>query len=113
MLLLALNELGPRKGQGTIDVHGLRPGEAIDRVERALSQAIEDGLSTLKVIVGKGLHSAGGQPVLKGVVKQGLERYDSSCSSFQKEELIRGVYVCGTGKRWNVKWTRKMAGCYW
>ncbi|KAF6761253.1 hypothetical protein DFP72DRAFT_35594 [Ephemerocybe angulata] len=75
----SLNELNPKKKENTIDVHGLRPGEAIDRTERALADAMENGVTTLKVIVGKGLHSIGGQPVLKNVVKQSLERQKIEC----------------------------------
>jgi len=79
MRLTALNELNPKAKEDTIDVHGLRPAEAIDRTERALSDAIAKGMSTLRVIVGKGLHSVGGQPVLKDAIKRNMEKWVSSC----------------------------------
>jgi len=58
-----------------IDVHGLRSREAFDRVERALLKVIEQGKSSLRIIVGRGLHSAGGQPVLKNTVQREMLRY--------------------------------------
>lgn len=70
-----MNELNPKKKEDTIDVHGLRPTEAVDKTERALSQAIDNGHTTLRVIVGKGIHSVGGQPVLKKVITETMERY--------------------------------------
>ncbi|KAJ2922208.1 hypothetical protein H1R20_g14890, partial [Candolleomyces eurysporus] len=75
----SLNELNPKQKEDTIDVHGLRPSEAVDKTERALTQAMDNGLTTLRVIVGKGLHSVGGQPVLKKVITQTMEKQKIAC----------------------------------
>lgn len=63
----------------TIDVHGLRPGEAIEKTESALRMALERGQGSLRVIVGKGLHSAGGRAILKAVVQREMERQKIPC----------------------------------
>ncbi|KAF9447947.1 hypothetical protein P691DRAFT_76603 [Macrolepiota fuliginosa MF-IS2] len=60
---------------GTIDVHGLKPGEALDITEQEFRELLRNGQSTLKVIVGKGLHSKGGIPVVKNYLMTELQRY--------------------------------------
>ncbi|CAA7261769.1 unnamed protein product [Cyclocybe aegerita] len=62
-----------------IDVHGLRPREAFDRIERAIIQASKEGKSVVRVIVGKGLHSANKQPTLKPAVLRELQRQKIPC----------------------------------
>ena len=39
------------------DLHGLYTAEAIERTERAVREAQQQGKPELRVIVGKGLHS--------------------------------------------------------
>lgn len=71
----ARNDFNPRAAPNTIDVHGLRPSEALERTEKALRELLKDGTGhTLSVIVGKGLHSVGRQPVLKPVIAAAMDR---------------------------------------
>ncbi|KAG2486502.1 hypothetical protein HYH03_014804 [Edaphochlamys debaryana] len=72
-LLLARNNA--RSGPGQLDLHGLRVGEAVEAVERALEAARRDGgPQRLVLIVGKGLHSPDGQsklrPAIEGLVRR-------------------------------------------
>jgi len=64
-----------------IDVHGLRPREAFDRIERAIVKANQEKRSQVVVIVGKGLHSVNQQPTLKPAVMREMQRYVSSSVS--------------------------------
>ncbi|KAF5322604.1 hypothetical protein D9619_001345 [Psilocybe cf. subviscida] len=57
-----------------IDVHGLRPREAFERIDRAIIQANKDGKRSVTVIVGKGLHSVNQQPTLKPAVFREMQR---------------------------------------
>lgn len=58
-----------------IDVHGLRPREAFDRIERTIVKASSEGKSVVRVIVGKGLHSMNQQPTLKPAVQREMQRF--------------------------------------
>jgi hypothetical protein len=51
----------------TIDVHRLRVHEAVRKTEIAIRDALlsDDGTTEIRVIVGRGNHSAGKVPVLK------------------------------------------------
>lgn len=79
-------ELGPdvvrrlRRGewviQEQIDLHGLRVVEARDALASFLAQAIRRELRCVRVIHGKGLGSAGREPVLKGKVLRWLVQRD-------------------------------------
>ncbi|KAF8973011.1 hypothetical protein BDZ97DRAFT_1912609 [Flammula alnicola] len=62
-----------------IDVHGLRPREAFDRIERAIVQANQEMRSIVHVIVGKGLHSINQQPTLKPAVLREMQRLKFKC----------------------------------
>lgn len=55
--------------QGTIDLHGLFVQEAISYTEQAIQRAQQQGLSTLRVIVGKGIHSAGHVAKIKPAIE--------------------------------------------
>lgn len=70
MCFLARNSI--RKPQ-TVDVHGLRVAEAIQITEKALREALTSKYPFVRVIVGKGLHSQGGKPVLKQALMKTME----------------------------------------
>ena len=61
------------KPQGQLDLHGLTATQAEQRTESYLHTAHADGLFTLRIIVGKGLHSESGA-VLPDVVEDRLNR---------------------------------------
>lgn len=52
----------------TIDLHGLTIPEALRRVDEVLAQLPPGQTTTLRIITGKGRHSAGGSPVLAAPV---------------------------------------------
>ena len=59
--------------QGQLDLHGLTAIQAEQRTEAYIHTAHADGLFTLRIIVGKGLHSESGA-VLPDVVQDRLKR---------------------------------------
>ena len=59
--------------QNTIDVHGLRPAEALKQTEKRLRQVQLAGGRALRVIVGRGIHSNGRRPVLKPFIMNELK----------------------------------------
>jgi len=61
------------KPQGQLDLHGLTAVQAEQRTDTYIRTAHADGLFTLRIIVGKGLHSESGA-VLPDVVEDGLNR---------------------------------------
>jgi DNA-nicking Smr family endonuclease len=62
--------------QDQIDLHGLRVEEARDALAAFLNQALRREQRCLRVIHGKGLGSAGREPVLKGKVLKWLVQRD-------------------------------------
>ncbi|PPQ98212.1 hypothetical protein CVT26_003463 [Gymnopilus dilepis] len=69
----------PLATSSEIDVHGLRPREAFDRIERAIVKAHDEKRTTLRVIVGKGLHSVNQKPTLKPAVLREMQRQGIPC----------------------------------
>ncbi|PFH49782.1 hypothetical protein AMATHDRAFT_146907, partial [Amanita thiersii Skay4041] len=63
----------------TVDVHGLRPQEAIEVTEKAFREALASGHGTLKVITGKGLHSKNNIPVLRNNLIKSMEEQRIPC----------------------------------
>lgn len=59
----------------TIDVHGLKPEEALLKTEQAFRDLLSKGQSTLNVIVGRGLHSKNGIPVVKNYIMDQMQKY--------------------------------------
>jgi DNA-nicking Smr family endonuclease len=61
-----------RKGvifvQARLDLHGLTASEADASVRAFIERAQAEGLATVLVIHGKGMHSPAGQPVLRGEI---------------------------------------------
>ena len=56
-------------------MHRLKVREATRRVEKSLRDMLLAGASTLRVIVGKGNHSANNVPVLKQTILEHMARY--------------------------------------
>ncbi|KAK0219021.1 DUF1771-domain-containing protein [Armillaria fumosa] len=78
---------------GEIDLHRLRVKEAIARTDAALEEAKRRGDSKIRIIVGKGLHSEGGEarvrPAIKGLMRkyQLVANFDPSNSGVLIVEL--------------------------
>lgn len=65
--------------QDELDLHGLRRDEARDQVGDFIRRAVRRGVRCVRVIHGKGYGSAGGEPVLRGMVHSWL---------VQKEDVV-------------------------
>ncbi|KAG6813284.1 hypothetical protein H0H92_012439 [Tricholoma furcatifolium] len=63
----------------TIDVHGLRVAEAVLQTEQAVRDALAAHAPSVRVIVGKGLHSAAGVPVIKNTIMRTMQGYNVPC----------------------------------
>ncbi|KAJ7286171.1 hypothetical protein C8J57DRAFT_1050148, partial [Mycena rebaudengoi] len=74
--------------EGTIDVHGLRPLEALEQVETALYSAVCSGKTELRVIVGRGLHSRGRVPVLRPRIMEEMLRQDIPCRTLSRNSGV-------------------------
>lgn len=57
----------------TLDLHGLGVKEALAETERFLREAQSQGISSLRIVYGKGHGSPGGRGVLREVVPSWLE----------------------------------------
>jgi DNA-nicking Smr family endonuclease len=71
--------------QASLDLHGLLRTAVAGKMRFFLQKAQHQGWSTLLVITGKGLHSEGGEPVLR-----------------QEAEL----FLAGEGHKWVAEWGR-------
>lgn len=60
---------------GEIDLHGLYVKEAIARTDQAIQEAKQRGNSELHLIVGKGLHSKGGNAKIKPAVEELMQKH--------------------------------------
>ena len=80
--MIARNDLRRRRPH-EVDVHGLRVAEAVQQTEHALRHAYTNQFPFVRVIVGKGLHSAG-----KPILKEAITRIMDKCVSFFLERVI-------------------------
>ncbi|KAF9527274.1 hypothetical protein CPB83DRAFT_856279 [Crepidotus variabilis] len=76
-----------------IDVHGLRPREAFDRIERAIVKASTEGKSVIRVIVGKGLHSVNQIPTLKPAVMREMQRLQFPCEVDERNPGVLNITI--------------------
>ncbi|KAG7098885.1 hypothetical protein E1B28_000785 [Marasmius oreades] len=60
---------------GEIDLHGLHVKEAIFHTDQALEEAKRRGETTLRLIVGKGLHSTGGVTKIKPAIEELMQKH--------------------------------------
>ncbi len=77
--------------QATLDLHGEIAVVAERRTISFVQTSIVEGLKTLRIITGKGLHSPGGKAVLPGVVETqlGLLKYDGVIFDFAWDKKVR------------------------
>jgi len=76
-----------------IDVHGLRPREAFDRIERTILKASNEGKSSVRVVVGKGLHSVNQQPTLKPAVQREMQRLGLICEVDPRNHGVLNISI--------------------
>ena len=63
-------ELSRMEPQDTLDLHGWKGKDALEELDRFLKSSKRRGLKKVMVIHGKGLHSPGGESVLRPLVKK-------------------------------------------
>jgi DNA-nicking Smr family endonuclease len=67
-------EISRMEPQDSLDLHGWSGREAIMELEGFLKRSKRKGLHKVMVVHGKGLHSPGGNSILRPLVKQYLEK---------------------------------------
>lgn len=82
----------------TIDLHGLNREQALKICSTFLAESRHDGIRWVKIIVGKGHHSEGGQAVLRDAVESYLSHLKKSDGSVdwvweQKEKNKSGALL--------------------
>ncbi|KAF8650394.1 hypothetical protein AX16_005202 [Volvariella volvacea WC 439] len=80
----------PDQARRSIDVHRLRLHEALKVIEEAFRRVLEQGENSLNVIVGKGLHSREGIPVLKPKVIEAMREQGIQC---EEDEINPGILI--------------------
>ena len=71
---LTVNDLKRLKVQNTLDLHNTILSTAQSLTEEFISESFEKGLRKIKIITGKGLHSEGGEAVIRPTVISYLQR---------------------------------------
>jgi DNA-nicking Smr family endonuclease len=93
--------------QDQLDLHGARRDEARLLLSDFLAAALRRGLRCVRIVHGKGLGSPGGEPVLKGLVRQWLARRSEVLAYCQARATEGGagalvVLLEGNrGRRWD------------
>ncbi len=64
----SINEIRRMKAQDTLDLHSYTLEEAIVMTRNFLSSSKQNGLRKVLIITGKGIHSAGGESVLRPTI---------------------------------------------
>ncbi|SCZ88967.1 BZ3500_MvSof-1268-A1-R1_Chr1-1g00861 [Microbotryum saponariae] len=88
------NKVQPR---GTIDLHGLYVQESIDFTERAIRNARQEGLPELRVIVGKGNHSAAHVAKIKPAITSLMQKENLTAHLDQRNSGVLVVLLQGQG----------------
>ncbi len=63
-----INEIRRMKAQDTLDLHSFTLEEAMVRTRNFLAASKQKGLRKVLIITGKGIHSAGGESVLRPTI---------------------------------------------
>ncbi len=64
----SLGYLKKKEDDDTLDLHGYTREESLPRIRSFLSACVEQNMKKVSIVHGRGLHSEGGQGVLKEVV---------------------------------------------
>lgn len=90
------NYLLNMKPEARLDLHGLHQDEAVEVLNRFITDCKARGLSKVLIIHGKGIHSHGSDPVLGELVRRFIE-HDKRCgTSGHPKTKAEG----GTGATW-------------
>ena len=77
--------------QPTLDLHGLSVKESLNMTERFVATSFRAGISSIRIVYGKGLNSPGGRGVLREVIPQWCEKEGKNwIESYQREVDLKG-----------------------
>ncbi|PBK91405.1 hypothetical protein ARMGADRAFT_200422 [Armillaria gallica] len=83
----------------TIDLHGLLTAEAVIKTEKAFKAVLEEGGKSLRVIVGKGLHSKQRKAKLKPAVEKAMISHGITCT---EDKHNTGILIISTPATWKI-----------
>lgn len=83
----------------TIDLHGLLTSEAVIKTEKAFKAVLGEGGKSLRVIVGKGLHSKQRKAKLKPAVEKAMINHGITCT---EDKHNTGVLIISTPATWKI-----------
>ncbi|KAM0754360.1 DUF1771-domain-containing protein [Meredithblackwellia eburnea MCA 4105] len=93
------NENNKRQPLGSIDLHGLYVQESVDFTEKGIQNARRNNLSELRVIVGKGNHSANHVAKIKPAIEDLMRRENISANIDPNNTGVLIVHLNGqTGR---------------
>ncbi len=69
----SLGNLKRKEDEDTLDLHGFTREESLAQIRGFLARCVAQGMKKVSIIHGRGLHSEGGQGVLKQVVLRELK----------------------------------------
>ncbi|KAI5475122.1 S-adenosyl-L-methionine-dependent methyltransferase [Pseudohyphozyma bogoriensis] len=90
-------ENNKRQPEGTIDLHGLYVQESIEYTEKAIESARSHSVPTLRVIVGKGNHSANHVAKIKPAIESLMQRQNLSAHLDPKNSGVLVISLQGGG----------------
>jgi len=82
--------------QTSLDLHGMFADEAKLNVHGFINECVGDGIETIRIVHGKGLHSKGNKPVLKNLILGWLKQNPhviAVCSTPNRDGSTGAVYV--------------------
>ncbi|KAH8119376.1 Smr-domain-containing protein [Phellopilus nigrolimitatus] len=83
---------------GEVDLHGLHAEEAVERTEKAILDTRQGGLSELRLIVGKGIHSQNHEAVLKPRIEELMQKHKIVAELDPDNSGVLVVYFDGRGR---------------
>ncbi len=73
----SINEIRRMKAQDTLDLHNCTLDEAIAMTRSFLNSSKQKGLRKVLIITGKGIHSAGGEAVLRPTISNVVSNHSA------------------------------------
>lgn len=92
---LSISKLRSMAPQATLDLHGETQQDAEALIKRFIAECVESGLKKVCIITGKGIHSEGGEGVLRSVAERILEK-----SGMVSEKNNAPFNAGGSGALW-------------
>lgn len=88
--VLSINSIRQMKAQATLDLHNYRLEESFVAVRTFLDDAKAKGFRKVLIITGKGIHSVGGESVLKPAVSAAIDNHPAVRETFTPKAVDGG-----------------------